>query len=145
MQRTESKHNDEKRHSFKTAAVIAIASMAAATLLMLAASYAIESGKLPSTYREMIVMICVLLGATPVAYLFSAREGKGALKIAAMSSILYIMILIVLSLCCDSSRIFSLQLIKNAISACAGIHFGSALYVFKRPKTNRARSRYYKQ
>ena len=122
------------RHKWKSAAITAAAAMLGALMIMLLAALAIEKGYLPENYDGRLVMLCIFLGTFLSSILRCKREDRGLLKSAAISSLLFGILLIGIALCSNSDRVFCEQYLKNEISATAGFFFGSAICAFKKPK-----------
>ncbi len=85
-------------------------------------------------------MLCAFLGALPISVFMNMGEGKGALYVSLAADLIYSVLLFLLRLPQGNGAIFTPQYFKNVICAGAGILFGCAICIFRKPK-----GRYYKK
>ena len=126
----------------KYAAVLAGLTFALTQLLLIAASAAIISGKLPAERDRQITMLCAFFGAFPTSLLMCAKEGRGVLKTAGAAICAYTLLLILVGAAVKVEPIVSVRLLESVICAGTGMLFGCAVFAFKKPKRKRKARRY---
>ncbi len=121
----------------KKAFLTALLSFCMTSIILLILAAFIEKGALQLNDSNWIIMLSAFFGTFPVSYIASRREGRGVLKTAMISGLLYCAILALCRLFAREMSDISGQLLKNMICAIGGFLFGGALYAFKKPRIRR--------
>ena len=132
--RSAGKQNETPRSRIRRAAVAAVLSMMLTSIFLLIVSLCVSKGIFPIEHRERLVMLSVILGALPASLWLNGRGGRGAIGTSVCAAAIFSLLQFLTRLFFETRPIFTPQLLKNEICATAGILFGCAICLFRKPK-----------
>lgn len=141
MSGTENKNQSKISKGMTYAAIGAVLSILITLALMMAGAWLISSGRIAIIHSCRLVMLCVFLGTLTGTILTVEKQGRGVLTAGLLTSLMYMLLLIIFALAAGVERLFNENLIKMIICCIVGSALGGALLTNKKQGKRKIKSR----